>query len=240
MVGQGAALDACGRLRSGLIVPAILETTQVTKQYPQSEQQILSGVDLSIDPGETVAIMGPSGCGKSTLLNIVGLLDQATTGSVSLEGESCAGWSEEQRAATRCRKIGFVFQRHHLLPHLSVLENVLIPTVPARAGEGARERAQELLAQVRLDHRLAYRPAQLSGGECQRVAVVRALINQPALLLADEPTGSLDHDSSAAIGDLLVSLNREMGLTLVVVTHAADLAERMGRVLTLRDGTLHA
>ena len=118
------------------------------------------------------------------------------------------------------------------------------PSAPAplsaRAGEGARERAQELLAQVRLDHRLAYRPAQLSGGECQRVAVVRALINQPALLLADEPTGSLDHDSSAAIGDLLVSLNREMGLTLVVVTHAADLAERMGRVLTLRDGTLHA
>jgi ABC-type lipoprotein export system ATPase subunit len=223
----------------------LLKLEHVTKQFAAVEQAapvpVLREVNLEIGRGESVAIVGPSGSGKSTLLNIVGTLDLPTSGHVWLEGDDLSGLDELQLAAIRNRKIGFVFQSHHLLPHCTVWENVLVPTLANRdpsIRRGADERANRLLQRVGLGPRLHHRPGQLSGGERQRVAVVRALINQPPLLLADEPTGALDRVSAQELGQLLVDLNREEGVTLIVVTHALDLAKRMGRVLELRDGQL--
>jgi lipoprotein-releasing system ATP-binding protein len=191
--------------------------------------------------GETLAIVGPSGSGKSTLLNIIGTLDRPSSGTVRLDGQDLTELDEAQLASLRNRRIGFVFQAHHLLPHCTVLENVLVPTLATRERaeqEGAGQRARRLLDRVGLGARLDHRPGQLSGGERQRVAVVRALINQPQLLLADEPTGALDRAAAEALAELLVDLNREHGVTLIVVTHALDLARRMGRVNVLKDGRL--
>jgi lipoprotein-releasing system ATP-binding protein len=202
---------------------------------------ILNGVTLDIAPGESLSIVGPSGSGKSTLLNIIGTLDRPSSGRVTLAGQDLTTLDEQQLALVRNRQIGFIFQAHHLLPQCSVLENVLVPTLAgddAAARNGAPDRARKLLKRVGLDHRLGHRPGQLSGGERQRVAVVRALINQPKLLLADEPTGALDRASADNLGKLLVELNQEEGVTLIVVTHAADLAQRMGKVFELKDGTL--
>ena len=202
---------------------------------------MLRDVTLQIEAGESVAIMGPSGCGKSTLLNILGTLDRPTSGRVWLDGRDLSGLDELELAAVRNRQIGFIFQAHHLLPQCSVLENVLVPTLAdskSTTRDGAEARAKKLLDRVGLGARLHHRPGQLSGGERQRVAVVRALINGPKLLLADEPTGALDRASAASLADLLVELNREEGVTLITVTHAADLANRMRRALELRDGTL--
>ena len=184
-----------------------------------------------------------SGSGKSTLLNIIGTLDRPSSGEVLLDGQDLRRLNDVELASVRNRQIGFVFQAHHLLPQCNVLENVLLPTLATRdpaVRSGASERAKRLLERVGLDGRIAHRPGQLSGGERQRVAVVRALINQPKLLLADEPTGALDRASAGNLSDLLVALNREEGVTLIVVTHALDLAKRMGRVLELRDGRLVA
>jgi lipoprotein-releasing system ATP-binding protein len=223
---------------------ALLKLVQVTKRYdsPGGEPRIvLDGIDLELGRGEAVAIVGPSGCGKSTLLNLMGTLDQPTSGRVQLEGQDLSKLDANGLAQLRNRQIGFVFQGHYLLPQCSVLENVLLPTLATTnevLRDGAPDRARRWLERVGLAERLAHRPAQLSGGECQRVAVVRALINEPRLLLADEPTGALDRASAERLGDLLVGLNRETGVTLVVVTHASDLARRMGRVLELRDGRL--
>jgi ABC-type lipoprotein export system ATPase subunit len=219
----------------------VLELADVGKSYAAAGDapvDVLRAVNLRVAAGEAVAIVGPSGSGKSTLLNILGTLDRPTSGRVLLDGQEVSGLDDRQLAEIRNRKIGFVFQLHHLLPQCTILENVMVPALVARNADGAEERARRLLDRVGLSHRLLHRPGQLSGGECQRVAVVRALVNQPSVLLADEPTGSLDRAGAQNLAALLSELNREEGVTLVVVTHAAALAERMGRVLELRDGTL--
>ena len=204
-------------------------------------QAVLGGVDLTLDAGQTIAIVGSSGSGKSTLLNMLGTLDQPTSGEVILFGRSLKGLGEQELAALRAEQLGFIFQMHHLLPQLTALENVLLPTLVDQNAErrgGSLERARALLQKVGLSQHEHKRPAQLSGGERQRVAVVRALINQPQLLLADEPTGSLDETNAAALVDLLVDLQKEMGLAIVMVTHDAKLAARMQRVGRLHLGRL--
>jgi lipoprotein-releasing system ATP-binding protein len=212
---------------------------------------VLNGVDLAVAAGETIAVVGPSGSGKSTLLSLMGALDVPDRGSVLLDGTDLAAMSERERARVRNRRIGFVFQAHRLLPQCSVWENVLVPTIPLgravvavsppRAAEDPIEdRARRLLDRVGLADRLSHRPAELSGGECLRVAVARALVNRPRILLADEPTGSLDETTARGLAELLVEVNREEGTSLVVVTHAAALAALMGRRLELHDGTLAA
>jgi ABC-type lipoprotein export system ATPase subunit len=204
---------------------------------------VLNGINLEIQEGESAAILGASGSGKSTLLNIIGTLDKPTRGQVLLEGRDLAQLDERQLATVRNRRIGFIFQAHHLLPQCTVLENVLVPALvcqdePLR--QSAPERARRLLDRVGLGPRLHHRPGQLSGGERQRAAVVRGLINQPRLLLADEPTGALDRVSAEALARLLVELNREERVTLMVVTHTQELARQMGRQFNLRDGLLEA
>ncbi|HTA28899.1 MAG TPA: ABC transporter ATP-binding protein [Candidatus Cybelea sp.] len=202
---------------------------------------VLDGIDLEIQQGESAAMLGPSGSGKSTLLNIIGTLDRPTRGQVLLEGQDLAQLDESQLAAVRNRRIGFIFQAHHLLPQCTVLENVLVPTLVCEdkhLRQTAPERARRLLDRVGLGPRLHHRPGQLSGGERQRAAVVRGLINQPSLLLADEPTGALDRAAAEELARLLVELNREERVTLIVATHALDLAAQMGRRCQLRDGRL--
>jgi len=224
--------------------PVLLKLVEITKRFnavdSASELEVLRGISLEIGRGESLAIIGPSGSGKSTVLNIMGTLDRPTAGQVLLEDKDLSQLDDIQLAAVRNQQIGFVFQSHFLLPQCTVLENVLVPTLAGKANsrDGAEERAKQLLERVGLAQRLAHRPGQLSGGERQRVAVVRALINKPKLLLADEPTGALDRSAAQDLCQLLVELNRERGVTLVVVTHALDLARRMGRVLELRDGAL--
>lgn len=224
---------------------AFLELNGVGRNYPGTEGgpplPILHDVHLRIPRGAALAIVGPSGSGKTTLLNLLGTLDRPDTGTLRLGGQDLAGLDELALARVRNRSIGFIFQFHHLLPHLSVLENVLVPTLASDAAAARREapeRARRLLRRVGLEPRLDHRPGQLSGGERQRVAVVRALINQPALLLADEPTGALDQRSARELGQLLRELNREEGVTLIVVTHSLELARETGRVFELVDGTL--
>jgi len=219
----------------------ILELGGVTKSYTSPEgveTSVLRGVDLKLDKAESLAIAGPSGCGKSTLLNIIGTLDRPTAGRVLLDGRDVSTLTEPQLALVRSQVVGFVFQLHHLLPQCSILENVLVPTLVAKENGDAEARGRKLLERVGLGHRLTHRPGQLSGGECQRAAVVRALINKPKLLLADEPTGSLDRASAESLAQLLGELNKEEGVALVFVTHAADLAARAGKVYELRDGKL--
>ncbi|MBI5800196.1 MAG: ABC transporter ATP-binding protein [Verrucomicrobia bacterium] len=230
---------------------SLLRLANVTKRYPGAaagDLPVLRGLSLEVARGETVAIVGPSGCGKSTLLNLIGTLDLPDSGELILDGQRLDTLDELALAATRNRQIGFIFQSHHLLPQCTVLENVLVPTL-AKVGQASSlsspsesplDRAKQLLTRVGLTERMSYRPGQLSGGERQRVAVVRALINQPKLLLADEPTGALDRATADALAALLLDLNREQGTALIVVTHAPDLAKRMGRVLELRDGVLTA
>jgi len=228
--------------------PPVLRLSGVSKSFAVPGRAapliVLRDTTLEIAAGESVAIIGPSGSGKSTILNLLGTLDQPTSGQVWLNGRDLTAVDEAELARIRNLEIGFIFQSHHLLPQCTVLENVLVPTLAgARTGEAvtpaaAEERAQRLLRRVGLHERLHHRPGQLSGGERQRVAVVRALINQPRLLLADEPTGALDRTSAHDLGVLLVELNREEKVTLVVVTHALDLARQMGRILELRDGQL--
>lgn len=227
----------------------LLRLVNVTKRYPGAaggDLPVLRSLTLEVARGETLAIVGPSGCGKSTLLNLIGTLDLPDAGELILDGQRLDTLNELSLASTRNRQIGFIFQAHHLLPQCTVLENVLVPTLadPGQAGranpagESALLRAQKLLTRVGLGERLHHRPGQLSGGERQRCAVVRALINEPKLLLADEPTGALDRATADSLAALLLDLNREQGTALIVVTHAPDLARRMGRVLELRDGAL--
>lgn len=223
----------------------LLQLRGVAKEYAATADSpavtVLSDIDLELAAGQSVAIVGPSGSGKSTLLNIIGTLDPPTAGQVILGGKDLSTLDERELAELRSREIGFIFQLHHLLPQLSVLENVLVPTLAAGSAtrqEDPETRARRLLERVGLSERLTHRPGQLSGGERQRVAVVRALINEPRLLLADEPTGSLDRESANNLSRLLVELNQEEGVSLIVVTHALDLAKQMGRLLELRDGRL--
>lgn len=218
----------------------ILAIKDVTKEYPDSPQplRVLSGVNLELMPGETAAIVGPSGCGKSTLLNLIGALDRPTSGSISIKGRDLSGQRESELAALRNNEIGFVFQLHHLLPQCTVLENALVPTLVNTNSKSCVERAQRLLGRVGLADRAHQLPGKLSGGERQRAAVVRALINRPGLLLADEPTGSLNQHGAEQLTQLLLDLNREEQMTLVVVTHSEEVAGMMGRVFELREGAL--
>ncbi len=216
-----------------------LSVEDVSKSFLLGEEtvRVLDGANLEMAAGEAAAIVGPSGSGKSTLLHLIGTLDRPDSGSIEIDGLDPLGLPEPELARFRNRSIGFVFQDHHLLPQYSVLENVLLPTLAFRHdAAAARERAGELLRGVGLEHRLGHRPAELSGGERQRVAVARAMINRPSLLLCDEPTGSLDSKTAEAVSDLLLELHRQAGAMLIVVTHSPELAGRFERRYALEDG----
>ncbi|MCO6437898.1 MAG: ABC transporter ATP-binding protein [Phycisphaerae bacterium] len=217
-----------------------LKVEALRKSFPtrSGELEILRDISLTLEAGDAVSIMGPSGSGKSTLLNILGTLEPPTSGSVTIAGENPFALGESALARFRNRRVGFVFQEHHLLPQCSALENVLLPTLADTGGSDRLDRAKMLLDRVGLSARLDHRPAELSGGERQRVAIARALINEPALVLADEPTGNLDRTSAGGVADLLGELPRRDGVTLIVVTHSADLADRFARRLELDDGSL--
>ena len=220
----------------------LAELRNVTKTYRSADGAVpvLSGLDFQIADGETVAVVGPSGSGKSTLLNLLGALDQPESGEVIVAGKNLATLSADALAEFRNTTVGFVFQLHHLLPQCTALENVLIPTLARKIADrpALRARAEELLRAVGLGHRLDHRPGPLSGGERQRAAVARALINEPKLLLADEPTGALDRENAARLADLLAEINQRERIAIIMVTHAPDLARRMSRVLTLESGKL--
>lgn len=220
----------------------ILKATGLVKTYrggDGSTLNILNGVDLAVERGEMLAIVGASGAGKSTLLHVLGALDRPTRGDVEIAGESVEGRSDEELALLRNRKVGFVFQFHHLLREFSALENVMMPLRIAGAPKSDAERkATDLLARVGLTARMHHRPSQLSGGEQQRTAVARALVADPAVLLADEPSGNLDHGNAERLHDVLSKLARDLEIALVVVTHNASLAARAGRCLLLADGVL--
>jgi lipoprotein-releasing system ATP-binding protein len=219
-----------------------LVVDNVSKEYPTrtTPLSVLRGVTLTLERGASVAVMGPSGSGKSTLLHILGTLDRPTGGKVALDGTDPFALSEPELAAFRNARIGFVFQDHHLLPQCSVLENVLIPTLVNRATKPAETDAyaRQLLDRVGLGGRLDHRPAELSGGERQRVAVARALVLKPALLLADEPTGNLDRTNARGVGELLLQLHEQERNVLVVVTHSAELAKLFPQRFEMNDGTL--
>ena len=221
---------------------ALVEVRGVSKSFRTGDHKVrvLDEVHLSVAAQESVAIVGPSGSGKSTLLNLLGTLDQPDQGTIVIDGKNLAMMAGDELAKFRNLNSGFVFQSHHLLPHLTVLENILVPVL-AQASEVGEEillRATQLLQRVGLADREKHLPGRLSGGERQRVAVVRALINQPRLILADEPTGALDRVSAAEVGRLLLELNREHGITLVVATHSEELAARMDRIISMENGTL--
>ncbi len=216
-----------------------LEVTSVQKSFQLGATivEVLRGVDLSLEPAGSLVLTGPSGSGKSTLLHIIGTLDSPTSGQVVIEGTDPSSLSEPDLARFRNSTVGFVFQDSHLLPQYSVLENVLLPAMAYAARRSVASKwATELLDRVGLAHRLAHRPAELSGGERQRVAVARALVNRPRLLLCDEPTGSLDAETAEAIAELLFQLHSQEANMLLTVTHSTELAQRFPRRLELREG----
>jgi lipoprotein-releasing system ATP-binding protein len=217
-----------------------VELKNITRKYVGSQNPVLDNITLSIAEGSTLAIIGPSGSGKSTLLNLLGTLDLPTLGEVLLAGTATSSMKQEDLVKMRNSRIGFIFQTHLLLPQLTTLENVLLPVVPQEKEQrkAAPERAIQLLNIVGLSDKLNRYPAELSVGECQRVAVVRALINKPELLLADEPTGSLDHDSAERLIDMLLELKQHQDFTLVAVTHSEGLAKRMDRTYKLINGKI--
>ena len=221
-----------------------LEGRAVRKVYiggDGSELVVLDGVEIRVDPGEAVAVVGASGAGKSTLLHVLGGLDRPTSGQILLGGRDLASLSDDELAAVRNARLGFVFQFHHLLREFSALENVMMPLLIAGAPRAeAEERAEGLLAEVGLAARLTHRPAQLSGGEQQRVAVARALANRPDVLLADEPSGNLDTHTSERLHDLFFRLRADHGVALVLATHNRELADRTDRVLMVREGRLES
>lgn len=201
------------------------------------ETQALENINIHIDKGEFVSIMGPSGCGKSTLLNIVGLLDSPTSGTVVIDGTKTEGMTDNKLAAFRNAKIGFVFQSFHLIDSLNVTDNVVLPLLYRKSTASERERlAREVLERVGLSHRMRHRPSQLSGGQCQRVAIARAIIGNPEIILADEPTGNLDSKMGAEVMDLLHTLNKEDGRTIMMVTHNEEQAHQTDRIIRFFDG----
>lgn len=219
----------------------MLQLHSIIKSYPSgvTPRKVLDNLSLEVNKGDTVAIVGPSGSGKTTLLNIIGTLDKADGGKVLFDGADLEAMNQNQVTAFRNRKIGMVFQLHHLLPQCTLWENVLVPTLPLKTdNEKAEQRAEMLLKRTGIWEQRFQKPAELSGGECQRAAVVRALINGPSLILADEPTGALDHDNALNLIELLLELNREQGTALVVVTHSLELASKMEKVYKLVDGKL--
>lgn len=219
-----------------------LHLDNIAKAYNKgksSEVAVLKGASLTLNAGEIVALVAPSGAGKSTLLHIAGLLESADGGTQRIAGEDVSSKSELQRTALRRDKIGFIYQFHHLLPEFTAVENVALPQRAAgRRSDEARSRAEELLSSVGLTHRLTHRPAELSGGEQQRVAFCRALANRPDILLADEPTGNLDPETSDTVFAAMTKMVRETGLSALVATHNPELAARMDRIVYLRDGLL--
>jgi len=223
----------------------LIELSNISKSFvnpsTNAHRDVLIDVNLKINLGDSLAIVGPSGSGKSSLLNIIGTLDSPTFGKIFFKGNEINSFDEKKLASIRNKNIGFVFQLHHLLPQLNLMENILLPTIPfgdKKSRIEASKRAMDLLNIVGLADRVHQRPGQLSGGECQRAAVVRALINQPELILADEPTGSLDQDSANQVGDLLVKINKDFNVALVVVTHSLTLAEKMKTIYRLSHGKL--
>lgn len=218
-----------------------LVAKKLSKHYPTRSEplRILHDLHLELSAGENVAIVGPSGSGKSTLLHILGTLDTPSNGSVLFDGDDPFAMDEQTLADFRNNNIGFIFQEHHLLPQLSVFENILVPTLANGKPTAVEiERAEELIERVGLTNRSHHRPAELSGGERERVAVARALINKPMLLLADEPTGNLDHENAQQIGELLLDIQRQEQMILVVVTHSRDLSQKLDQQLELSAGQL--
>ncbi len=220
---------------------SILKAINLSKQFAKdgTTLEILRGLTFEVLAGESVAILGASGAGKSTLLHILGTLDHPSSGSLLIRGEDVFSWDENRLASFRNRKIGFVFQFHHLLPEFSSLENVMMPALIHRINKSeARKRAEFVLNEVGLSDRVTHKPGELSGGEQQRVAVARALIMEPDIILADEPTGNLDTETGQRVEDVLVDLNKRLGITLIIVTHNQLLAERLNRSIGLRDGKI--
>ncbi|MBF0453750.1 MAG: ABC transporter ATP-binding protein [Magnetococcales bacterium] len=220
----------------------LLQATRVTRSFSLGRNNslaVLKGIDFSIDRGEMVALLGDSGSGKSTLIQILGTLDRPTEGEVLLDGVDLFALSAREQAAIRNRRIGFIYQSHRLLPEFSAIENVMMPLLIGRQpSQQAREQAKQVLAEVGLDKRLDHRPGQLSGGEQQRVAIARAIVTNPDLLLADEPTGNLDSSTAVVVFDLLKSLNKNRGLSCLMVTHNQELAEGLDRQVHMVDGRL--
>ena len=219
----------------------VLTAHQLAKSYRDGTQHVdvLHGIDLTLQRGDMLAIVGSSGSGKSTLLHILGTLDQADSGSLQLLGQDTAVMTAKQKARLRNEKLGFIYQFHHLLMDFTALENVAMPLlIRGLSTEAANAAAQQMLTQVGLAHRYQHKPAELSGGERQRVAIARALIGEPALVLADEPTGNLDHHTAESIYQLLRDLNRELGTSFIIVTHDVVLAKKLDRHCLMRDGQL--
>lgn len=218
---------------------AALHLSGVTRSFTQGKRtlEVLRGVDMEVQPGEIVALVAPSGAGKSTLLHIAGLLDTPTAGAIKIAGRDVSKLGDAARTAARRELLGFVYQFHHLLPEFSAAENVMIPQRVAGISKvSALKRTTELLEKVGLSERAGHRPAELSGGEQQRIAICRALANSPALLLADEPTGNLDPETAGRVFDMLVGVVRDTGLAALIATHNHDLAKRMDRIVTLEAG----
>lgn len=222
----------------------LLQLQNITKGYGEpdthSYRPVLNGLDMVVAKGEKIAIVGPSGSGKTTLLNLVGALDQPEKGIILFDGKDITGYSKTELANFRNKHLGFIFQLHHLMPQLTLIENVLLPLLPQgkNISKENKEWAEHLIQKVGIWEQREQKPSQLSGGECQRTAVVRALINKPELLLADEPTGALDEENANALTELLMNLSDEEGVTLITVTHAASLADRMDKKYTLKNGKL--
>jgi lipoprotein-releasing system ATP-binding protein len=219
----------------------VLTAKQICKSYRDGQQvtEVLHGVELVIDRGDMLAIVGSSGSGKSTLLHILGTLDKADSGSLSILGKDIAKLSSAQKATLRNTQMGFIYQFHHLLMDFTALENVAMPLlIQGLPMNVAQQRASAMLQRVGLSHRVSHRPAELSGGERQRVAIARALVAEPALVLADEPTGNLDQHTAESIYQLLRTLNRELGTSFIVVTHDLQLASRLDSYMLMRDGHL--
>ncbi|MCX6067216.1 MAG: ABC transporter ATP-binding protein [Chloroflexi bacterium] len=214
----------------------IAENLVKTYQMGDVEVNALRGLTMSIERGEVVAIVGPSGSGKSTLMNILGCLDRPTSGNYTLDNESVAGLGDDQLANIRNRKVGFIFQSFNLLPRQTALSNVELPLRYSGKKEGRKERARQSLIAVGLQDRMSHRPYELSGGQQQRVAIARALVNDPAIIMADEPTGNLDSKVGQEIMDLLLNLNKQVGTTLIIVTHDPKIAAQTQRIIRIRDG----
>lgn len=216
----------------------VIIAEELVKTYLMGDVEVnaLRGLTMSIDRGEVVAIVGPSGSGKSTLMNILGCLDRPTTGTYTLDGESVAGLSDDQLANIRNRKVGFIFQSFNLLSRQTALSNVELPLRYSGKKEGRKERARQSLISVGLQDRINHKPYELSGGQQQRVAIARALVNDPAIIMADEPTGNLDSKVGQEIMDLLLNLNRQVGTTLIIVTHDPKIAAQTQRIIRIRDG----